>query len=58
MALATMSETEFPVPIGVFRRREKPNFEAGVQAQIAAAKAKKSETLRDLLYAGEIWDVK
>jgi hypothetical protein len=29
-----------------------------VQAQIAAAKAKKKEPLRDLLYAGEIWDVK
>jgi 2-oxoglutarate ferredoxin oxidoreductase subunit beta len=58
MALATMSETEFPVPVGVFRRREKPNFESGVQAQMAAAKAKKKESIRDLLYAGEIWDVK
>ncbi|MCU0867217.1 MAG: 2-oxoacid:ferredoxin oxidoreductase subunit beta [Planctomycetes bacterium] len=57
MALATMSETEFPVPIGVFRRREKPSFEAGVQAQLTAAKAKKQESLRDLLYAGEIWTV-
>ena len=58
MALATMSETEFPVPIGVFRRREKPTFDAGVHAQMTAAKAKKKESLRDLLYAGEIWDVK
>ena len=58
MALATMSETEFPVPIGVFRRREKANFESGVHAQMATAKAKKKETLRDLLFAGEIWDVK
>lgn len=58
MALATMSETEFPVPIGVFRRREKPTFEQGVQAQLAAAKAKKQESLRDLLFAGEIWTVK
>lgn len=58
MALATMSETEFPVPIGVFRRREKPTFEAGVQAQLVAAKAKKQESLRDLLFAGEIWTVK
>jgi 2-oxoglutarate ferredoxin oxidoreductase subunit beta len=58
MALATMSEAEFPVPIGVFRRREKPTFETGVQAQMTAAKSKKKESLRDLLYAGEIWDVK
>jgi 2-oxoglutarate/2-oxoacid ferredoxin oxidoreductase subunit beta len=57
MALATMSEAEFPVPVGVFRRRDKANFESGVQAQMAAA-AKKQESLRDLLYAGEIWDVK
>ncbi len=57
MALATMSESEFPVPIGVFRRREKPTFDAGVHAQMTAAKAKKQESLRDLLYAGEIWDV-
>lgn len=58
MALATMSETEFPVPVGVFRRREKPTFDAGVQAQIHSAQAKKKESLRDLLFAGEIWDVK
>ncbi|MCA8966523.1 MAG: 2-oxoacid:ferredoxin oxidoreductase subunit beta, partial [Planctomycetes bacterium] len=57
MALATMSEAEFPVPIGVFRRRDKPNFESRVQAQVAAAKEKKQESLKDLLYAGEIWDV-
>ena len=57
MALATMSESEFPVPVGVFRRRDKPTFEDGLQAQIAAAKAKKQESLRDLLYAGEVWDV-
>lgn len=58
MALATMSESEFPVPIGVFRRRDKPNFESGVQAQVAAAKAKKQTTLHELLHQGEIWEVK
>ncbi|MEO6594624.1 MAG: 2-oxoacid:ferredoxin oxidoreductase subunit beta, partial [Planctomycetota bacterium] len=57
MALATMSETQFPVPIGVFRRKEKPAFEVGVQNQMAAAKAKKKESLKDLLHGGEIWDV-
>jgi len=58
MALATMSETEFPVPIGVFRRRTKPAFETGVQGQIASAKQKKQQSLHDLLHMGEIWDVK
>ena len=58
MALATMSEAQFPVPIGVFRRREKATFEKGIHNQIAGAKAKKKESLKDLLHAGEIWDVK
>ncbi|MFM1872835.1 MAG: 2-oxoglutarate ferredoxin oxidoreductase subunit beta, partial [Planctomycetota bacterium] len=58
MALATMSERDFPVPIGVFRRREKATFEAGIQAQIAAARQKKQESLKDMLFAGEIWDVR
>ncbi len=58
MALATMSEADFPVPVGVFRRREKPAFEVGVRAQVTAAKAKKKETIKDLLMQGEIWEVK
>ncbi|MGE3175175.1 MAG: 2-oxoacid:ferredoxin oxidoreductase subunit beta [Planctomycetota bacterium] len=57
MALANMNEAEFPVPIGVFRRRDKPAFETGVRAQVAAAKAKKQQTVAELLRQGEIWDV-
>ena len=57
MALATMSEAEFPVPIGVFVRRVKPAFEVGVHQQIAAAKQKKAQSMRDLLHQGEIWTV-
>ncbi|MEZ6038759.1 MAG: 2-oxoacid:ferredoxin oxidoreductase subunit beta, partial [Planctomycetota bacterium] len=57
MALATMDEAHFPVPIGVFRRQEKPAFERGVMAQIEKAKAQKPADLKSLLYAGEIWDV-
>ena len=52
-----MSEADFPVPLGVFRRRDKATFEAGVRVQVAAAKQKKQQSLKDLLYAGEIWDV-
>jgi 2-oxoglutarate ferredoxin oxidoreductase subunit beta len=57
MALATMSEAEFPVPLGIFRRREKPAFEAGVKNQMAVAKERKRESLHELLHSGEIWDV-
>ena len=58
MALATMDEEKFPVPIGVFRRQDKPNFEYGVNQQIKAAVATNKQSLKDLIYAGEIWDVK
>jgi len=57
MALATMSESEFPVPIGVFRRREKPVFEGGVHAQIAASRQRKQQSIGDLLRQGEVWTV-
>jgi 2-oxoglutarate ferredoxin oxidoreductase subunit beta len=57
MALATMPEGEFPVPVGVFRRRSKPAFEQGVHAQVEAARQQKQQTLDDLLRAGEIWTV-
>ena len=57
MALANMSETDFPVPVGVFRRREMPAFETGIRDQITAAKQKKSQSLHELLRQGEIWDV-
>ncbi len=57
MALATASEKDFPVPIGVFRRREKPSFESGVTAQVQQAKAKKPGSVQDLLVQGELWTV-
>ncbi|MCR9247224.1 MAG: 2-oxoacid:ferredoxin oxidoreductase subunit beta [bacterium] len=57
MALATMNEAEFPVPIGVFRRAAKPRFEAGINDQVATAQQNKQESLRDLLYSGEVWTV-
>jgi hypothetical protein len=58
MALATMDETKFPVPIGVFRRIDKPNFEYAVNQQLETAVANNKQSLKDLIYAGEIWDVK
>lgn len=58
MALATMDEEVFPVPIGVFRRQDKANFESGVNQQIETAVANNKQSLKDLIYAGETWDVK
>jgi 2-oxoglutarate ferredoxin oxidoreductase subunit beta len=62
MALATMSERDFPVPIGVFKSLVKPSFEQGVRAQIekAACSAQErgvNESLDELLLAGEVWKV-
>jgi 2-oxoglutarate ferredoxin oxidoreductase subunit beta len=57
MALANMDEQQFPVPVGVFRRIERPAFERGIRAQVDAAKQKKQQSLHDLLRQGEIWDV-
>ncbi|HLQ36179.1 MAG TPA: 2-oxoacid:ferredoxin oxidoreductase subunit beta [Planctomycetota bacterium] len=58
MALASMSEADMPVPIGVFRRRVRPAFETLVNAQLEQAKASKQETLQELLLQGETWVVK
>ncbi|HHH28625.1 MAG TPA: 2-oxoacid:ferredoxin oxidoreductase subunit beta [Polyangiaceae bacterium] len=57
MALATMDECRFPVPIGVFRRQDKAVFERAVAEQVAEATKHRQESLRDLLYAGETWTV-
>jgi len=58
MALAMMSESAFPVPIGVFRDIKKATFESGFIAQNAIAKQKRgSETLQQLLEQGETWIV-
>jgi len=58
MALASMSEEELPVPIGIFRKTQRANFEAAVHAQLDAAKQSNPHGLRDLLFAGDTWDVK
>jgi 2-oxoglutarate ferredoxin oxidoreductase subunit beta len=58
MALAQMPEDTFPVPIGVFRKRERPRFETAVREQIATAKAQRGEeSLDELLARGETWVV-
>ena len=57
MALAAMSETTFPVPIGVFRSRSRPCLEDAVAEQVVQAEQKRHETLEDLLNSGDTWVV-
>ena len=57
MALAAMDEATFPVPIGVFRRIQRPSYEQMAHDQINAAKEKSQESLGELLTAGETWTV-
>ena len=57
--LAQMEPPAFPVPIGVFRRAEMPTFETGVREQIQAVTRKRGPgDLDELLYSGDVWEVK
>jgi 2-oxoglutarate ferredoxin oxidoreductase subunit beta len=57
-ALAQMSETTMPLPIGIFRSVARPTYEKLVHAQIQAVQEKKGEgDLEKLLYAGDLWSV-
>lgn len=58
MALTEMPEDEFPVPIGVFRRRTRPTLDGAIAEQIAQARDKMGdESLDDLLAKGDTWTV-
>jgi len=51
-------DPEMPNPIGIFRSVDAPIFEDGVNGQITAAIEKKGRgKLKDLIYAGETWDI-
>jgi 2-oxoglutarate ferredoxin oxidoreductase subunit beta len=59
MMLAEMQPPEFPTPIGVFRRVERPAFENEVVAQIDAVTEKLGRgKIEDLLHSGNTWEVK
>ncbi len=54
--LSRMWAPRFPVPLGVFRRIERPTHDQLLQGQVDAAVAAKGEgDLRKLLYGGETW---
>ena len=49
---------ELPVPMGIFRKVERPLFEADVHQQIDQVTEKKGPgELKDLIYAGDMWTV-
>jgi 2-oxoglutarate ferredoxin oxidoreductase subunit beta len=55
--IARLGPPEFPTPIGVFTAVERPCYEDGLGAQIAAAKAKTPPDLAALLGRGDTWTV-
>ena len=58
--LATMAFPEFPVPTGIFRRVQRPVYEQGMEAQVAAAQEPsggQAPTLESLLNSADSWMV-
>ena len=56
--LAEMAPPHFPVPVGVFRRIQRPTFETSVRAQIEKITEEKGAgDLRSVLYSGNTWRV-
>lgn len=57
--LSNINHPEFPVPMGVFRSVEKPTYEDMLNQQVVSSTRKKGKgNLKDLIYSGEIWEVK
>ncbi|HRE33113.1 MAG TPA: thiamine pyrophosphate-dependent enzyme, partial [Candidatus Berkiella sp.] len=57
--LNSLSYPEFPVPIGIFRKVERPIYEEEMKAQLDASAAKQGKpSLDDLLHSGKTWTVK
>ena len=57
--LAMMDGDSLPLAVGVIRDVESPTYNDGVTEQVAAVRAKKGfKTLRDMILAGETWEVK
>ena len=55
---AWMKHPEMPIPVGVFRALERPNYDAEANAQLDAVIEKEGKgTLEELLNSGDVWDV-
>ncbi len=56
--MSSMSETEMPTPIGVFRDVQREAFDQAVVRQNAAAvESRGAGTLHDLIHSGDLWTV-
>ena len=56
--VANMRFPEYPVPMGIIKRVEKPCFEQSVRDQIDSAKTKFPPNLEKLISSGDTWEVK
>ena len=57
--LANLEPPEFPAPIGILRRTSEPTLSEAIHDQIrSVTEAKGSGDLEELLYSGDVWDVK
>ena len=57
--LAMMDGTDLPVALGVIRDVAAPTYDCGVSEQVEEVRAKKGfDSLRDMILAGETWEVK
>ncbi len=56
--LTRSEQPELPVPMGVFRSVERPNYDSVFNQQLVDAKKEKGEkNLNDLLFSGDTWTV-
>jgi 2-oxoglutarate/2-oxoacid ferredoxin oxidoreductase subunit beta len=56
--LASLGMPDFPTPVGVVRRIQRPTYESLVHEQVAQAKAKKGNgTWQELLHGASTWTV-
>jgi 2-oxoglutarate ferredoxin oxidoreductase subunit beta len=59
LAEMDLEKPEKPVPIGIFRAVEAPTYDQEINRQVATAIAKRGAgKLRDLIWAGETWEVR
>ena len=58
--VASMNWPDLPVPTGIFRRVQRPSYEASMEAQVEAAQAKhggQKPSIESLLSQGDTWEV-
>ena len=56
--LAELEHPNYPVPVGVFRKVNRPVYEEALHTQVTEARASKGEgDLRALYETGDTWDV-